>query len=160
MNFREEFNLSIRARCAVLYVTTREEERLLSVVKDCAAELENMRVVSWDFASGFDVGVAVGKGNPIAVLDFIAKEPADTPILYVLKDFHRFPGGQYGLPHGKKPCRPAQAPAEEHPHSHPRRCATPTSSKRSRRSSPMSSAWPLTACCFLPRYCPSPSMAV
>ena len=90
MNFREEFNLSIRARCAVLYVTTREEERLLSVVKDCAAELENMRVVSWDFASGFDVGVAVGKGNPIAVLDFIAKEPADTPILYVLKDFHRF----------------------------------------------------------------------
>ena len=23
MNFREEFNLSIRARCAVLYVTTR-----------------------------------------------------------------------------------------------------------------------------------------
>ena len=64
MNFREEFNLSIRARCAVLYVTTREEERLLSVVKDCAAELENMRVVSWDFASGFDVGVAVGKGNP------------------------------------------------------------------------------------------------
>ena len=90
MNFREEFNLSIRARCAVMYVTTREEERLLSVVKDCAAELENMRVVSWDFASGFDVGVAVGKGNPIAVLDFIAKEPADTPILYVLKDFHRF----------------------------------------------------------------------
>ena len=90
MNFREEFNLSIRARCAVLYVTTREEERLLSVVKDCAAELENMRVVSWDFASGFDVGVAVGKGNPIAVLDFIAKEPADTPILYILKDFHRF----------------------------------------------------------------------
>ena len=90
MNFREEFNLSIRARCAVMYVTTREEERLLSVVKDCAAELENMRVVSWDFASGFDVGVAVGKGNPIAVLDFIAKEPADTPVLYVLKDFHRF----------------------------------------------------------------------
>ena len=32
MNFREEFNLSIRARCAVLYVTTREEERLISVV--------------------------------------------------------------------------------------------------------------------------------
>ena len=65
MNFREEFNLSIRARCAVLYVTTREEERLLSVVKDCAAELENMRVVSWDFASGFDVGVAVGRNPPI-----------------------------------------------------------------------------------------------
>jgi len=90
MNFREELNLAVRARCAVMYVTTREEERLISVVKDCAAELENMRVISWDFASGFDVGVAVGKGNPIAVLDFIAKEPADTPVLYVLKDFHRF----------------------------------------------------------------------
>ena len=90
MNFREEFNLAVRARCAVMYVTTREEERLPSVVGDCAAELENMRIVSWDFASGFDVGVAVGKGNPIAVLDFIAKEPADTPILYVLKDFHRY----------------------------------------------------------------------
>mgnify|MGYP000840924543 CR=1 FL=1 len=34
--------------------------------------------------------MAVGKGTPIAVLDFIAKEPADTPVLYVLKDFHRF----------------------------------------------------------------------
>ena len=40
MNFREEFNLSIRARCAVLYVTTREEARLRSVVKACAAEDE------------------------------------------------------------------------------------------------------------------------
>ncbi len=40
MNFREEFNLAVRARCAVMYVTTREEERLLSVVRDCAAELE------------------------------------------------------------------------------------------------------------------------
>ena len=78
MNFREEFNLSIRARCAVLYVTTREEERLLSVVKDCAAELENMRVVSWDFASGFDVGVAVGKGNiPDDKTPKTLTEPAD-----------------------------------------------------------------------------------
>lgn len=33
MNFREEFNLAVRARCAVMYVTTREEERLLSVVR-------------------------------------------------------------------------------------------------------------------------------
>ena len=39
MNFREELNLAVRARCAVMYVTTREEERLISVVKDCAAEL-------------------------------------------------------------------------------------------------------------------------
>ena len=90
MNFREEFNLSVRSRCAVMYVTTREEERLIAVTKECAAELGDMRVVCWDFASGFDVGVAVGKGNPIAVLDFIAKEPTDTPILYILKDFHRF----------------------------------------------------------------------
>ena len=73
MNFREEFNLSIRARCAVLYVTTREEERLLSVVKDCAAELENMRVVSWDFASGFDVGGATP-------LPFWISSPKNPPI--------------------------------------------------------------------------------
>ena len=26
MNFCEEFNLSVRSRCAVMYVTTKEEE--------------------------------------------------------------------------------------------------------------------------------------
>lgn len=90
MNFREELDLSIRSRCAVMYVTTKEEERLLSVVKECAAEMNKTRVTVWDFAAGFDNGIAVGKGNPIAVLDYIAKEPADTPIIYVLRDFHRF----------------------------------------------------------------------
>ena len=90
MNFREEFDLSIRSRCAVMYVTTKEEERLLSVVKECAAEMNKARVTVWDFAAGFDNGIAVGKGNPIAVLDYIAKEPADTPTIYVLRDFHRF----------------------------------------------------------------------
>ena len=55
MNFREEFNLSVRSRCAVMYVTTREEERLIAVTKECAAELGDMRVVCWDFASGFEL---------------------------------------------------------------------------------------------------------
>lgn len=90
MNFREEFNLSVRSRCAVMYVTTKEEERLMSVVRECASELGNAKVVSWDFAAGFDFGTAGSKGNPIAVLDIIAKDPADVPMIYVLKDFHRF----------------------------------------------------------------------
>lgn len=90
MNFREEFNLSVRSRCAVMYVTTKEEERLLSVVRDCAKELSGAKVVSWDFAAGFDYGTAGSKGNPIAVLDIIAKDAAEVPMIYVLKDFHRF----------------------------------------------------------------------
>ena len=90
MNFREEFNLSIRSRCAVMYVTTKEEERLISVVRECAKELSGAKVVSWDFASGFDYGTSGSKGNAIAVLDIIAKDPADAPMIYILKDFHRF----------------------------------------------------------------------
>ncbi len=90
MNFREEFNLSVRSRCAVMYVTTKEEERLVSTVRDCAKELGNAKVVSWDFAAGFDFGTAGSKGNPIAVLDIIAKDPAEQPMIYILKDYHRF----------------------------------------------------------------------
>lgn len=90
MFFREEFNLSVRARCAVMYVTTREEDRLISTVRECARDLGNAKVVTWDFAAGFDFGTAGSKGNPIAVLDIIAKDPADTPVIYILKDYHQF----------------------------------------------------------------------
>jgi hypothetical protein len=87
LNFLEELNLAIRARCTVLYVQTLEEDRLIADLKDASKSLSPAREIEiWDFATGFEKN-STGKGNPVAALDIIFKTGADSAAIYILKDF-------------------------------------------------------------------------
>lgn len=93
MNFSDEFELLLRARYPLIYIPTREEERLEAAIAQSAKNQGNRAVYIWDFVDGYqgnpnDVGF--GKRNPLQALEFIEKIPATASAIFILRDFHRF----------------------------------------------------------------------
>jgi hypothetical protein len=93
MSFNEEFELLLRARHALIYVPTREEERVESAIAHSAKQQGDRGIYIWDFVEGYqgnpnDAGF--GKRNPLQALEFVEKIPASVPTIFVLRDFHRF----------------------------------------------------------------------
>lgn len=93
MSFTQNFELLLRARYPLLYIPSREEERLEAVLQHIAETYNNRAVYIWDFVEGYqgnpnDVGTA--KRNPLQALEFVEKLPQTAAALFILRDFHRF----------------------------------------------------------------------
>ncbi|HEY9645632.1 MAG TPA: AAA family ATPase [Chroococcidiopsis sp.] len=93
MSFSEEFELLLRARYSLIYIPTREEERVEAAIAQCAKQQGNRSVYVWDFVDGYqgnpnDAGF--GRRNPLQALELIEKLPESAPAVFVLRDFHRF----------------------------------------------------------------------
>ncbi|CAA9317473.1 ATPase of the AAA+ family protein associated with FIG137771 hypothetical protein [uncultured Leptolyngbya sp.] len=93
MSFSDEFELLLRARYPLIYVPTREEERLEVAIAHSAKQQGNRAIYIWDFVDGYqgnpnDAGF--GKRNPLQALEFVEKLPATAAAVFVLRDFHRF----------------------------------------------------------------------
>lgn len=93
MSFSDEFNLLIRARYPIIYIPTREEERVETAIAQSAKAQGDRAVYTWDFVDGYqgnpnDVGF--GKRNPLQALEFVEKLPMSAPAIFILRDFHRF----------------------------------------------------------------------
>ena len=93
MDFQAEFSLLLRSRYPVIYIPTREEERLEQAIAFLAKEQGNRAVYTWDFVDGYqgnpnDVGFA--KRNPLQALELIEKIPDSAPVILILRDFQRF----------------------------------------------------------------------
>jgi hypothetical protein len=91
MTFTNEFNLLLRARYPIIYIPTREEERLETTI---ANNVKTDRAIyTWDFVDGYqgnpnDAGF--GKRNPLQALEFIEKTPPNAPAIFILRDYQRF----------------------------------------------------------------------
>lgn len=93
MSFITEFNLLLKARYSLIYIPTVEEDRLEYTIRKCVKLGKNRSIYTWNFVDGFlntPSGNGLGKRNPIQALDFIEKLSEDTPVLFLLKDFHKF----------------------------------------------------------------------
>ncbi len=93
MAFSEELSLLVRSRYPVLYIPTREEERVEAAIVQCAKALGERSVYTWDFVDGYqgnpnDAGM--GKRNPVQALEFIEKLSPTVGAIVILRDFHRF----------------------------------------------------------------------
>lgn len=93
MSFSDEFNLLLRARYPIIYIPTREEERVEAAIAQAAKLQGDRAVYTWDFVDGYqgnpnDVGF--GKRNPLQALEFVEKLPMSAPAIFILRDFHRF----------------------------------------------------------------------
>ncbi len=93
MNFSEEFELLLRSRDALIYIPTREEERVEAAIAQSAQRQGNRAVYIWDFVDGYqgnpnDAGF--GRRNPLQALEFLEKIPASAAAIFILRDFHRF----------------------------------------------------------------------
>ena len=93
MSFINEFNLLLKARYSLIFIPTVEEDRLEYTVRRCVKLGKNRAIYSWNFVDGFlntPNNNGVGKRNPLQALEFIEKLAEDTPVLFLLKDFHKF----------------------------------------------------------------------
>jgi SpoVK/Ycf46/Vps4 family AAA+-type ATPase len=93
MGFSNEFELLLRARYPLVYIPTREEERIEAAIAHAAKQQGNRAVYIWDFVDGYqgnpnDEGF--GKRNPLQALEFVEKLPVSAAAIFVLRDFHRF----------------------------------------------------------------------
>ncbi|HEY9665063.1 MAG TPA: AAA family ATPase [Allocoleopsis sp.] len=93
MTFSEEFELLLRARYPLIYIPTREEERVEAAIAQSAKQQGNRGIYTWDFVDGYqgnpnDAGF--GRRNPLQALEFVEKVPATVGAVFILRDFHRF----------------------------------------------------------------------
>lgn len=93
MTFSDEFELLLRARYPLIYIPTREEERVENTIAEIAKKQGNRGIYIWDFVDGYtgnpnDTGF--GKRNPLQALELVEKLPATAPAIFILRDFHRF----------------------------------------------------------------------
>jgi SpoVK/Ycf46/Vps4 family AAA+-type ATPase len=93
MTFSEELSLLVRSRYPVLYIPTREEERVEAAIVQCAKSLGERSVYTWDFVEGYQANLndaGMGKRNPVQALEFIEKLSPTVGAIVILRDFHRF----------------------------------------------------------------------
>lgn len=93
MNFSAEFELLLRARYPIIYIPSREEERVEAAIAQCARNHGNRGVYTWDFVDGYqgnpnDQGF--GRRNPLQALELVEKQPESAASVFILRDFHRF----------------------------------------------------------------------
>ena len=93
MKFNDELALFLKARYPIIYINTLEEDRVEYVIRKNVKTNLNRSIYSWDFVDGYtnnpnNEGFA--KRNPLQALELVEKLNAETPALFLLKDFNRF----------------------------------------------------------------------
>jgi len=93
MKFNDELILLLKARYPIIYINTIEEDRVEYVIRKHIKANLNRSIYSWDFVDGYtnnpnNEGFA--KRNPLQALELIERLTAETPALFLLKDFNRF----------------------------------------------------------------------
>ena len=93
MKFNDELALFLKARYPIIYINTIEEDRVEYVIRKNIKTNLNRSIYSWDFVDGYtnnpnNEGFA--KRNPLQALELVERLNAETPALFLLKDFNRF----------------------------------------------------------------------
>jgi SpoVK/Ycf46/Vps4 family AAA+-type ATPase len=93
MKFNDELTLLLKARYPVIFINTIEEDRVEYVIRKHIKTNLNRSVYSWDFVDGYtnnpnNEGFA--KRNPLQALELTERLTAETPAIFLLKDFNRF----------------------------------------------------------------------
>ena len=93
MKFNDELALFLKARYPIIYINTVEEDRVEYVIRKNVKTNLNRSIYSWDFVDGYtnnpnNEGFA--KRNPLQALELVERLSAETPAVFLLKDFNRF----------------------------------------------------------------------
>ena len=92
-SWSRNFELLIKSRTPLIWIRTKEEERLYKILNQTCKRLNIKRFVSWDCVNGI-IGVLNEKGkfsnNPLGVLNWIKEQTSELPTILLVKDFHKF----------------------------------------------------------------------
>ena len=92
-SWSRNFELLISSRTPLIWIRTKEEERLYKVIDQSCKKLNIKRFVSWDCVNGIK-GVLNENGkfsnNPLGVLNWIKEQTSELPTILLVRDFHKF----------------------------------------------------------------------
>ncbi len=87
------FELLIKSRTPLIWIRTKEEERLYKILTQSCNRLNIKRLISWDCVNGIK-GVLNESGkfsnNPLGFLNWIKEQSSELPTIILAKDFHKF----------------------------------------------------------------------
>jgi len=89
----KNLELLIKSRNSLIWVRTKEEERLEKLLNLSCENLKIKRYISWDCVSGLKGSLnEEGKfsNNPLGVLNWLNEQSSDISIILLVKDFHKF----------------------------------------------------------------------
>jgi len=85
--------LLIKSRTSLIWIRTKEEERLEKILNSTCEKLNIKRYVCWDCVSGIR-GLVSQEGkfsnNPLGVLNWIREQSSEVSTMLLVKDFHKF----------------------------------------------------------------------
>ena len=93
MVFSKELNLLIEARYPIIYISSLEENRLEYSIRKAIKMSSNRAIYTWDFIEGYRTNLTnprFAARNPLQALELVEKLTANTPAIFILKDFNRF----------------------------------------------------------------------
>ena len=85
--------LLIKSRTSLIWIKTKEEERLEKILHFLCERLNIRRFVSWDIVSGIKGSLnEEGKfsNNPLGVLNWLKEQRSEVSTILLVKDFHKF----------------------------------------------------------------------
>ena len=92
-SWSRNFELLINSRTPLIWIRTKEEERLYKIISQSCKKLNIKRFVSWDCVNGIK-GVLNENGkfsnNPLGVLNWIKEQTSELPTILLVRDFHKF----------------------------------------------------------------------
>ena len=87
------FELLIKSRTPLIWIRTKEEERLYKIIAQSCKKLNIKRFISWDCVNGIK-GVLNENGkfsnNPLGALNWIKEQTSELPTILLVRDFHKF----------------------------------------------------------------------
>ena len=89
----KNLELLIKSRTPLIWITTKEEERLFSLLGEISTKLGIKRFVSWDCVNGLRGALnEEGKfiNNPLGVLNWLKDQTAELSTILFVKDFYKF----------------------------------------------------------------------
>ena len=89
----QNLDLLIRARTPLIWIKTKEEERLFRVLNSACKRLNKKRVITWDCVNGIKGSLNEEKkflNNPLGILNWIKEQNNSISTILLLKDFHKF----------------------------------------------------------------------
>jgi len=92
-SWSKNLELLIKSRTPLIWIRTKEEERLYKILNQTCKRLNIKRFVSWDCVNGI-LGVLNEKGkfsnNPLGALNWLKEQTSELPTILLVKDFHKF----------------------------------------------------------------------
>ena len=92
-SWSKNLELLIKSRTSLIWIKTKEEERLEKILNSTIKKLSIKRFVCWDCVNGIK-GTLNEKGkfsnNPLGVLNWLKEQNSEISTILLVKDFHKF----------------------------------------------------------------------